>query len=241
MQVFPLFAGLPAQQQAEALKPLSDKKWRKCILATNIAETSLTIPGVRYIVDTGVAKYRSYRPTTGMETLQVQPISKSGAAQRAGRAGREGPGVCYRLYPQTEYLKLPGSDIPEIQRCNLDSSLLTLLASGVDDVLKFDFLDRPPLPALQRSLTTLFSLGALDHTMKLAPLGKRMALFPLDPRFARVVLASQHLGCTQEILLILAALSVDNLFYSPQDKREEAAEARSRFINPQSKHTQDCG
>ncbi|KAI0221378.1 Salivary acidic proline-rich phosphoprotein 1/2, partial [Massospora cicadina] len=193
MQVFPLFAGLPAQQQAQALKPLADRNWRKCILATNIAETSLTIPGSDIF----------YRPSTGMETLHVQPISKSGAAQRAGRAGREGPGICYRLYPYSEYLRLPASDIPEIQRCNLDASLLTLLASGVDD---------------------------------LAPLGKRMAHFPLDPRFSRVVLASQQFGCTQEVLLILAALSVDNLFYSPQDRREEAAEARRRFINPQSDH-----
>lgn len=237
LQVFPLFAGLPAQQQSLALKPLTDKKVRKCILATNIAETSLTIPGIRYIVDTGVAKYRSYRPTTGMETLQVQPISKSGAAQRAGRAGREGPGICYRLYPLSEYLRLPNSDIPEIQRCNLDSALLTLMASGVNNVLQFGFLDRPPLATLERSLTNLFSLGALDPSnMSLAPLGRRMANFPLDPRFSKVVLSSQTYGCTQEILLILAALSVDNLFYSPQDRREEAAEARRRFVNPLSDH-----
>ena len=151
------------------------------ILATNIAETSLTIAGVRYVVDPGLSKQRAFNPRSGVDTLAVAPISRAAARQRAGRAGREAPGKCFRLYTEEAFHGLPAATRPEILRANLGGVVLQLKALGIDDVLSFPLLDPPPRAALLRSLELLYALGALDDSGKLTGVGTSMARFPLEP------------------------------------------------------------
>ncbi|KAI9004386.1 P-loop containing nucleoside triphosphate hydrolase protein [Hyaloraphidium curvatum] len=233
--VVPLFAALPGAQQAKAFEP-TPRGMRKCVIATNVAETSVTIPGIRYVVDTGVAKVRSFDSRIGLESLVVREISKASARQRAGRAGREAPGCCFRLYTERDFGSLDESTVPEIQRVNLASAALQLKACGVDDVQGFDFMDPPSRGALIRALEQLYSLGALGDDGKLTELGKQMAAFPLDPPYAKVVISSARYGCTEEIVTIVAMLSVENLFHTPSDRREEVAETRSKFVSYDGDH-----
>ncbi|RKP07212.1 P-loop containing nucleoside triphosphate hydrolase protein [Thamnocephalis sphaerospora] len=224
----PIFAALPAAQQARVFDP-APPNTRKVVLATNIAETSITISGIRYVIDTGLAKVRAYDARIGMETLLVQPISKSSARQRTGRAGREAPGECYRLYTADTYEDLPEDAEPEIRRCNLASVVLSIKASGCEDVLSFDFLDRPTRNTLIRALEQLFALGALKENGELADAGRRMAELPLDPTYAKVLFQSELLGCTREVIDVISLLSVDAVFYASHEQREQAAEARRKF------------
>ncbi|KAJ1651878.1 Salivary acidic proline-rich phosphoprotein 1/2 [Dispira simplex] len=233
--ICPIYAALPAAQQAKVFNS-TPPNTRKIILATNIAETSLTIPGIRYVVDTGVHKVRGYSSRIGIESLLVAPISKSAARQRAGRAGREAMGYCYRLYTEDTFDDLEEDSIPEILRCNLAAATLQLKASGIDDVLGFDYMDRPPKVAMLRALEQLYALGALDDQGKLSKLGRWMAEFPLDPSYAKVLHASQELGCTTEVIDVISLFSIDTLFFMPFDKREEAAEARRKFMHGDGDH-----
>ncbi|KAJ3191900.1 putative ATP-dependent RNA helicase dhr2, partial [Entophlyctis luteolus] len=209
---------------------------RKVILSTNVAETSITISGIRYIVDTGMAKVRAFNPKHGIESLAVVPISKASALQRLGRAGREAPGVCYRLYTEEGYASLSDVSEPEILRCNLANVLLTLKAAGVDDLMGFEFLDRPPRASLVRALEHLYALRALNSKGALTPEGRKMAEFPVDPALAKVLIHSQALECTSEVISIIAMLSVETVFFSPTDKRDAANEAKSKFINHDGDH-----
>ncbi|RKP34858.1 putative ATP-dependent RNA helicase DHX33-like protein [Dimargaris cristalligena] len=233
--VCPLFAALPPAQQALVFTP-APPRTRKIILATNIAETSITLPGIRYVIDTGVHKSRGYSSKIGIESLLVAPISKSSARQRTGRAGREALGYCYRLYTEDGFAQLEEDSEPEILRCNLAAAILQLKAAGVNDVLDFDYMDRPPKLALLRALEQLYALNALDDTGRLSKLGKWMAEFPLDPCFAKVLFESQAHQCTHEVIDIIALLSVDTLFMMPFHKREEAAEARQKFTSLDGDH-----
>ncbi|KAI8060772.1 P-loop containing nucleoside triphosphate hydrolase protein [Gongronella butleri] len=231
----PLFAALPPSQQQLVFEPAPENT-RKVILATNIAETSITIPGIKYVVDCGLAKMRGFNPKIGVESLLVHPISKSSAWQRTGRAGREAAGTCYRLYSEDTFRELDDDTVPEIKRCNLAAAVLGLKASGIDDVLSFDYMDRPSRASLVRALEELYSLQAIDDKGHLTELGKRMAAFPLDPTFAKVILQSAEYGCTKEALAIVSLLSVDSIFFTPSDKREQAAEARRKFLHPDGDH-----
>ena len=233
--VCPLFASLPTATQILALNP-APKGTRKFILATNIAETTLTIPGVKYVVDTGLVKVRGFLPQSGMETLKTRPISQANANQRMGRAGREFPGECYRLYTESSFTELDKEMEPEIKRCNLASVMLLLKASGVESLGDFEFLDPPPREAWLSALETCLVLGALDKQGQLTEMGKKMAGFPLDPVFSKVLIESEALLCTETIVRILSMLSVDPVFYSPVDKRQEAYEARKPFINYEGDH-----
>ncbi|KAJ3284564.1 putative ATP-dependent RNA helicase dhx33 [Borealophlyctis nickersoniae] len=235
MLVCPIFASLPTAQQTRVFEP-APPGTRKIILSTNIAETSITISGVRYVVDTGMVKMRGYNPKIGIESLTVQPISKASARQRTGRAGREAPGCCYRLFTEEAFNKLPDDSEPEIMRCNLASVLLLLKASGVDDVLGFDYMDKPSRTSIIRALENLYALGALKEDGKLSNLGRQMAEFPLDPPFAKVIIQSKKYKCTQEVISIVSLLSVDPIFFSPHEKREEAAAAKKKFINYDGDH-----
>ncbi|TPX69443.1 hypothetical protein SpCBS45565_g02466 [Spizellomyces sp. 'palustris'] len=235
MLVTPIYAKLPTDQQAKVFEP-TPPGTRKIILSTNVAETSITISGIRYVIDTGMAKVRSYNSKIGMESLVVQPISKASARQRSGRAGREAPGFCYRLYSEAAFDSLPEDSEPEIMRCNLASVVLLLKASGVDDVVGFDYMDRPSRDSIIRALEQLYALGALNDDGGLSSLGRQMAELPLDPVFSKILIQSKVFKCTKEVISIIAMLSVDLVFYTPNDKREQAGLARKRFMNYDGDH-----
>lgn len=235
MLICPIYAKLPTEQQTRVFEQ-TPSGTRKIILSTNVAETSITISGIRYVIDTGMAKIRSYNAKVGMETLAVQPISRASARQRSGRAGREAPGFCYRLYTERAYDALDEDTEPEIMRCSLASVVLLLKASGVHDVLGFDYVDKPSRTSIVRALEQLYALGALKDDGSLSLCGHQMAQLPLDPIYAKVVLQSSAFKCTREVLSIIAMLSVDTVFYSPPNKRDQAGQAKKRFTNYDGDH-----
>jgi ATP-dependent RNA helicase DHX8/PRP22 len=193
--IAPLYAALPPEQQMTVFEP-APPGVRKVILATNIAETSLTIAGVRYVIDPGLSKQRAFNPRSGVDTLAVAPISRAAARQRAGRAGREAPGKCFRLYTEDAFhATLPAVTRPEILRANLGGVVLQLKALGVDDVLSFPLLDPPPRAALVRSLELLYALGALDDAGKMTRVGDAMARFPLEP-MVRACVTPHAIACS---------------------------------------------
>ncbi|KAH0878518.1 hypothetical protein HID58_065912 [Brassica napus] len=232
-----IFSALPSEQQMQVFAP-APTGFRKVILATNIAETSITIPGIRYVIDPGFVKARTYDPSKGMETLDVVPASKAQSLQRSGRAGREGPGKCFRLYPEREFEKLEDSTKPEIKRCNLSNVILQLKALGIDDIVGFDFIDKPSRGAIVKALTELRLLGALTDDCKLEkPAGEQMSRLPLDPVYSRaLILANNQFNCLEEMLITVAMLSVESIFYDPREKREEARTSRNHFASVEGDH-----
>ncbi|KAJ7163228.1 ATP-dependent RNA helicase Prh1 [Mycena filopes] len=238
VQVLPMYAALSGAQQQRIFAP-GARDTRRCILATNIAETSITIPGVRYVVDTGKAKEKRYLAGTsggGFDTLLTRDITKSSAMQRTGRAGREGPGFCYRLYTEDAFLGMAPSAEPEILRCSLSQAMLQLLCLG-QDIQELDLMDMPDVDAISSALRTLYLLGALDSQRELTDLGRAMAALPLEPALARAVLASKELACTAEVLDVVAVLAASGaLFLDVTDKRAEIAEARRKFVHRAGDH-----
>lgn len=231
--ILPLFASLPQHAQQRVFEK-TPPRTRKVILSTNIAETSLTVPGIRHVIDSGKCKKKQFRSRLGLESLLVKPISKSAANQRKGRAGREGPGTCYRLYTEKDYLTLEQDNDPEILRCDLSQMVLSLKARRVDDVVSFPLLTPPPREALERALLHLLQLQALDpSTGHITSLGISMARFPLSASLGRVLLAAaepQH-NCIAESIDVIAALSVENIFLSTgTEERKEAADAARRDL-----------
>lgn len=228
--ICPIYANLPTELQAKIFEATPEGA-RKVVLATNIAETSLTIDGIKYVIDPGFVKMKSYNPRTGMESLLITPISKASANQRAGRSGRTGPGKCFRLYTAYNYYNdLDDNTVPEVQRTNLANVVLTLKSLGIHDLLNFDFMDPPPAEALLKALELLFALGALNKLGELTKVGRRMAEFPLDPMLSKMIVASDKYKCSDEIISIAAMLSVGNsIFYRPKDKQVHADNARLNF------------
>ncbi|CAL5427412.1 unnamed protein product [Camellia sinensis] len=207
------------------------------ILATNIAETSVTIPGIKYVIDPGFVKARTYCAHTGMESLIIVPTSKAQALQRSGRAGREVPGKCFRLYPESEFEKLSDSTIPEIRRCNLSNVILQLKALGVDDIIGFDFMEKPSSEAVVKSLELLVLLGALTEEYKLSdPVGHQMAQLPLEPIYSKALILASQFNCLEEMLITVAMLSVESVFYNPREKLEEARTAAKCFSSLEGDH-----
>lgn len=236
LAIAPIFAALPAEQQMKVFQP-PPKGSRKVVLATNIAETSLTIPGIRFVVDPGLVKARAFNPKTGVESLVVVPISKAQARQRSGRAGREASGKCFRLYTEGAFEGLDESTVPEIKRCNPASMVLQLKAFGVDDILGFEFMDKPPRAAVLKALQLLYTLGALTSEGKLSePLGFQMAKFPLEPLYAKALLVSGSFKCLEEMVVVVAMLSVESPFFTPKGKLAEARAAKKRFISSEGDH-----
>jgi ATP-dependent RNA helicase DHR2 len=242
LQILPLFAALPQLTQQRVFHP-PPPRTRKLIISTNIAETSLTVPGVRFVIDSGKHKTKQFRSALNLDSLLVKPISQSSANQRKGRAGREAPGTCYRLYPEVEYLRFPAANDPEILRCDLTQLVLTLKAHGVDNPATFPLLTPPPAAPLARALLSLLQLSALSLTSgSITPLGRSLAALPLPPTLGRVLLASlsPHLSCLQETLSIISALSVENLFlptHTGSEERKEAAEhARADLFRREGDH-----
>lgn len=247
LRPIPLYASLPpsAQQRIwdappgpRPRDPLK-RPGRKVIFATNIAETSLTIDGVVFVIDCGFSKQKVFNPRIRVESLLVSPISRASADQRAGRAGRTRPGKCFRLYTEAAYKKdLLEQTHPEILRCNLGAVVLQLKHLGIDDLVHFDFMDPPAPETLMRALELLHYLGAMDEEGELTPIGKAMAEFPLDPPLARILLASTQndLACAPQMLSIVAMLSVPQPFLRPPDAKREADMARDIFVHPDGDH-----
>lgn len=230
MVICPIYANLPSELQSKIFEPTPPKA-RKVVLATNIAETSLTIDGIVYVIDPGFVKENVYNARTGMESLVVTPCSRASANQRSGRAGRVAPGKCFRLYTKFAfYNELDDSTMPEIQRTNLNSVVLLLKSLGINNLMEFDFMDAPPAETLIRALENLYALGALNDKGALTKLGRQMAEFPTDPMLARAILAADKHGCVEEVLSIIAMLGESaSLFYRPKDKKMLADSARARF------------
>ncbi|KAI0562305.1 pre-mRNA-splicing factor ATP-dependent RNA helicase DHX16 [Gracilaria domingensis] len=228
--IAPIYATLPSEMQAKIFE-VTPENARKVVLATNIAETSVTIPGIVYVIDPGFCKQKSYVPKTGMESLLVVPVSRAGAKQRAGRAGRTQPGKCFRLYTKWSYMNEMDEDtIPELLRTNLSQVVLLLLSLGIENLMEFDFIDAPPPEALLRSLEHLYALGALNDKGKLTKLGRRMAELPLEPMMAKALLASEKYKCSEEVTIICSMLSVNNaIFYRPKQKKVMAESAHAAF------------
>ena len=230
--VLPLFAALPQAAQQKVFQP-TPPKTRKIILATNIAETSVTVSGVRFVIDPGKSKIKQFRTRLGLDSLLVKPISKSSATQRKGRAGREAPGQCYRLYREQDYQSLPESNTPEILRCDLSQAILTMKARGIGDVMSFPFLDRPPREALEKALMQLFQLGALTESGEISDVGLQMAKLPLTAPLGRVLLAAAEpeMDCIVEVIDIISCLSVENIFLNlASEETKEAAEVTRRAL-----------
>ncbi|KAK8154823.1 putative mRNA splicing factor RNA helicase [Phyllosticta citrichinensis] len=229
--ICPIYANLPQEEQAKIFEPTPPGKCRKVVLATNIAETSLTIDGIVYVIDPGYVKENVYNPRTGMESLVVTPCSRASANQRAGRAGRVGAGHCFRLYTKWAYYnELEANTTPEIQRTNLSSTVLLLKSLGINDLVGFDFMDAPPADTLIRSLELLYALGALNDKGELTKRGRQMAEFPVDPMVSAAILKADQLKCVEEVLSIVSMLGESAaLFIRPKQQKIHADSARARF------------
>lgn len=238
--ILPVYSALPSEIQSKIFEPTPPGS-RKCIFATNIAETSITIDGIYFVIDPGFVKVNAYDLKLGMDSLIVSPISQAQANQRSGRAGRTGPGKCYRLYTELAFKQemLPNT-IPEIQRQNLSSTILMLKAMGINDLINFEFMDPPPINTMITALQELYTLEALDDQGLLTDLGRKMADFPMNPALAKTLIrsAEEQFGCSDEILSIVAMLSVQTIFYRPRDKRQQqlADQKKSRFNHSQGDH-----
>jgi ATP-dependent RNA helicase DHX8/PRP22 len=235
--ILPIYGALPSEVASRIFEPAPNGT-RKVVIATNIAETSLTIDGIYYVVDPGFVKQSSYDGKLGMDRLQITPISQAQARQRSGRAGRTGPGKCFRLYTEAAFQNemLP-TTIPEIQRQNLSNTILMLKAMGINDLLHFDFMDPPPTNTMLTALEELYQLGALDDEGLLTRLGRQMADFPMDPSLSKSLIKSVDLQCSDEILTIVAMISAtQNVFHRPRDKQQQADQKKQKFNDPSGDH-----
>ena len=237
MIIAPIYANLPSEMQSKIFEPTPPGA-RKVVLATNIAETSITIDGVVYVIDPGFVKENVYNPKTGMSSLVITPCSRASVNQRSGRAGRSAPGKCFRLFTKWAYWnELDESTTPEIQRTNLSNVVLQLKSIGINDLLEFDFLDKPPPETLMRSLEQLYALGALNVKGELTKIGRQMAEFPADPMLSKALLAANENNCIEEVLSITAMLQESSsLFYRPKDRAFHADQARQGFTKPGGDH-----
>ncbi|CAK7229333.1 DEAH-box ATP-dependent RNA helicase prp43 [Sporothrix curviconia] len=243
MTVYPLYGTLPPHQQQKIFDKAPDafkkggRPGRKCIVSTNIAETSLTIDGIVYVVDPGFSKQKIYNPRIRVESLLVTPISRASAKQRAGRAGRTRPGKCFRLYTEKAFKQdLIEQTYPEVLRSNLSNTILELKKLGVDDLVHFDFMDPPPPETMMRALEELNYLACLDDEGELTQLGNMASDFPLDPSLAVMLITSPEFYCSNEILSIVSLLSVPQLFLRPAAARKRADEAKAQFTHADSDH-----
>jgi ATP-dependent helicase HrpA len=230
-EILPLYARLSIEEQERVFRPGGA---RRIILATNVAETSLTVPGIRFVVDTGLARVNRYSYRNKVELLQVEPVSQASANQRAGRCGRVAAGVCIRLYPEEDFQARAQFTDPEILRSSLAAVILRMKALGLGDVERFPFLDPPAPRMIADGYQLLSELGAVDESNALTPLGRRLARFPIDPRVARMILAAEREQCLAEILIIAAVLEVDDPRERPFERAEAADRAHARFHDEQS-------
>ena len=231
VEVLPLYGRLSAAEQDRVFRR---EGWRRIVLATNVAETSLTVPGIRYVVDSGLARISRYGYRAKIQRLQVEPISRASAWQRRGRCGREAEGICIRLYAEDDHDARPEYTDPEIRRTNLASVILQMELLGLGEVAAFPFLDPPDGRFISDGYRLLRELGAVDDRRRVTPLGRRLAGLPVDPRLARMVLAAGEQGCLSELLVIAAGLSVQDPRERPADAAGLADERHAAFRDPRS-------
>jgi ATP-dependent helicase HrpA len=230
-ELLPLYARLSAEEQHRVFAPHAG---RRVVLATNVAETSITVPGIRYVVDPGTARISRFNRRTKVQRLPIEPVSQASANQRAGRCGRVAPGVCIRLYDEDDFEDRPEFTDPEILRTNLASVILQMAALGLGDVAAFPFVEPPDHRAIADGMALLEELGAFEADGRLSAIGRRLARLPIDPRLGRMVLEAERLGCLDDVMVIAAALSIQDPRERPKDKEQQAAEAHNRFRDPQS-------
>ncbi len=229
-EILPLYARLSQAEQDRIFHPKGGT--RRIVLATNVAETSLTVPGIRYVVDSGYARISRYSPRSKVQRLPIEPISQASADQRKGRCGRLGPGVCIRLYTEEDYQARPRYTDPEILRTNLAAVILRMAALRLGEVDDFPFIDPPDPRAVKDAYHSLFELGAMDDQRRLTPLGRRLARLPVDPRIGRMILAAGDEDCLREVLIIASALSIQDPRERPMEARDAADAAHARFHRP---------
>ncbi|BFL83636.1 hypothetical protein LFREDSHE_20860 [Shewanella baltica] len=233
-EILPLYARLSYGEQS---KVFSSHRGRRIVLATNVAETSLTVPGIRYVIDPGTARISRYSYRTKVQRLPIEPISQASANQRQGRCGRVGPGICIRLYDEADFNNRPAFTDPEILRTNLASVILQMLAIGLGDIGGFPFIEPPDPRHIRDGFLLLEELQAVESKhgkLVLTPLGRNLAQIPVDPRLARMVVESQQLGCLNEVLVIAAGLSIQDPRERPMEKKQASDEAHRRFADPSS-------
>ena len=232
LEVVPLFGRLT---NAEQQRVFATTQSRKIIIATNIAETSLTIPGIRFVIDTGLARFSRYTPSSRTRRLPVEPVSQSSADQRKGRCGRVSDGVCIRLYSEQDFNDRPRFTQPEIQRSNLADVILRMKAFGLGDIEEFPFLNAPPTKGIRAGYALLHELGAIDDAGVLTDIGRELAHLPVDPTVGRMILQARNEKALREVLIIAAALSIQDPRERPMDQQEKADTAhRKRFTHPDS-------
>ncbi len=230
--ILPLYSRLSSQEQMRVFHP--DRKRARIILATNVAETSVTVPGIKYVVDVGLARLSRYSPRTKVQRLPIEPISQASADQRKGRCGRVSAGVCVRLYSEQDYLSRPKYTDPEILRTNLASVILQMMWLRLGKIEEFPFIDPPDYRQIRDGLATLHELGAVDEEDRLTEIGKRLAKLPVDPRVGRMIVGGQDEHCAEQILVIAAALSVQDVRERPIDQQDAADQAHQKFRDEQS-------
>jgi ATP-dependent helicase HrpA len=231
IEILPLYSRLSASEQQRVF---AGSRGRRIVLATNVAETSLTVPGIRYVVDPGLARVKRYRYRGKVEQLQVEPVSQAAANQRAGRCGRVADGVCIRLYDEADFAKRPRFTDPEILRSSLAAVILRMKALRLDDIERFPFLDPPPRKAIADGYALLHELGAVDEAQALTDVGRQLAQLPVDPRIGRMLLAAHRLDCLREVTLIAAALSSQDPRERPMDAQQAADQSHRRFADEKS-------
>ena len=230
-EVLPLYARLSTDQQNSIFKPGAA---RRIVLATNVAESSITVPRIRYVIDQGLARISRYAPRSKVQRLPIESISQASADQRAGRCGRLGPGICVRLYAQEDFQNRARFTTPEIRRTNLASVILQTRALRLGTIEEFPFIETPSSESIRDGYKTLFEIGALDHRSDLTPLGKQLSRLPVDPRIGRILYAASDEGCLAEILIIAAALEVQDPRVRPAEKQAAADEAHAKFHDERS-------
>lgn len=237
VKVFPLYASLPISEQTKVfIKP--EDSVRKVIVSTNIAETSITIDGVVYVIDSGLVKQTMFIPKKRMSSLHVTNVSRASAIQRSGRAGRTRPGKCFRMFTEKSFNEvLPDQTTPEIARSNLSSVLLLMLAVGIRDLANFPMIDRPHKELFKAAIQELHFLGAVDEKCELTEIGRKMSIIPLEPGLSRALLASVDFGCTKEVSGLAAILSEQGqIFVKPKNEKEQSTQMHSQFKNSTSDH-----
>ncbi|MEL7615386.1 ATP-dependent RNA helicase HrpA [Vreelandella titanicae] len=230
-EILPLYARLSNEEQNRVFAP---HRGRRIVLATNVAETSLTVPGIRYVIDPGLVRISRYSYRSKIQRLPVEAVSQASANQRKGRCGRIAEGVCIRLYSEEDFLSRPGFTDPEIQRTNLASVILSMLGLKLGDIEAFPFVDPPDSRFVKDGFRLLFELGAVDDKQRLSPLGRKLARLPIDPRLARMVLAGAEFGSLRDVLIVVSALAIQDPRDRPTDKRQAADQAHQRWHDPDS-------